>query len=358
MNNIEPQFYLSGHDAWEAMLADCAGATTCIDLEQYIFVDDDIGRKFIDVLRERSRAGVKVRIICDAVGSWYLYNSSEVLLMKKDGIEIRFVNPVSPWRINNFFSWFFRDHRKILVIDKKIGYTGSLGIRDDMHSWRETTVRVGGNIVTEMSVTFNEMWLRTADTDVISRINKARSYTRGFNFVTNSPYFRKRFLYTSVIDALRGAHKYIYITVPYFVPDPRLIRVLKLAVRRGVDVRIIVPGHSVEPFVGLAAQSFYEELLRYGVKIYIYKKVFLHAKTIAVDDEWATVGSFNLDSLSFFYNYEANIISTESSFVVAIKNHFEVDLADAHEVILSEWIKRPFWEKIREFLIIPLRGLL
>lgn len=278
--------------------------------------------------------------------------------MKKDGIEIRFVNPVSPWRINNFFSWFFRDHRKILVVDKKIGITGSLGIRDDMQNWRETTVKVTGTVVDEMFVAFNEMWIRTADTDVLSRISKARRYTRGFNFVTNAPYFRKRFLYLTVIEALRGAQKCIYITVPYFVPDPRLIRVLKLAVKRGVDVRIIIPENSPEPFVDHAAQSFFEELLNYGIKIYIYKKVFLHAKTIAVDDQWATVGSFNLDSLSFFYNYEANIVSTESSFVNSIKNHFLADIKESHEVILSEWLKRPFWEKIRELCIVPIRGLL
>jgi cardiolipin synthase len=227
-----------------------------------------------------------------------------------------------------------------------------------MHNWRETTVRVTGMVVEEMTFAFNEMWARTANKGIVSRINKARQYARGFHFVTNSPYFRKKFLYYSVIDALRGAHKYAYITTPYFVPDPRLIRVLKLAVKRGVDVRIIVPGHSVEPFVGLAGQSHYEHLLQYGIKIYIHENVFLHAKTIAIDDEWATVGSFNLDSLSFFYNYEANIVSTDDHFVSQVKSHFLVDQTGSKEITLKEWLKRPFIDKVREILIIPFRRFL
>ncbi len=336
----------------------CSGARETIDLEQFIFSDDDIGRRFVEILRERARAGVKVRVLCDTVGSWTLYTSRLPGLMRKDGVEIRFVNIVSPWRINNFFSWFFRDHRKILVADGKVGFTGGIGLRDDMHDWRDTHILVQNEIVNEMLFAFNEMWAQTADKDIISRIKKARQNVRGFQFITNSPHFHKRFLYHSIIDALWGAQKYAYLTTPYFVPDRRLIRVLKLAVKRGAEVKIILPDKVPEPFVGWASRSYYEAMLRAGVKIYEYRKNFLHGKTIVIDDKWATVGSFNLDSLSFLYNYEANIVSTDTSLVKTLKSHFIHDLANTEEIMLDTWLQRPRIQKLREILVKPIRRFL
>lgn len=365
-----PRFYLEGKEAWDTMLAACASAQESIDLEQYIFSDDDIGRRFVEVLRERASAGVKVRVLCDTVGSWNLYTSRLPGLMRQDGVEIRFINVVSPWRIDNFFSWFFRDHRKILIVDKHVGFTGGIGLRDSMYDWRDTNVAVEGAVVGEMLFAFNEMWLRAFDRDWISRMQRSQRYTRGFQFLTNAPYLRKRFLYYSIIDALRNAKKYAYITTPYFIPDRRLARVLKLAVSRGVDVRLILPGLPEEKDDGLvplpqphkvvsvACRSHYELMLLSGVKIYEYHKSYLHSKTIVVDDEWATVGSFNLDSLSFLYNYEANIVSTDESFAKAIKSHFEHDLTYSKEITYPEWIKRPFLQKFREFLVVPIRRFL
>ncbi len=351
-----PKFYIKGQDALEAMLAACEKATKTIDLEQYIFENDTIGLRFIEILRKKSQNGVKVRVLCDAVGSWFLYNSNLPAAMRADGIEVRFFNAVSPWRIHNIFSWFFRDHRKILVIDQKIGFTGGVGIRDDIFTWRDTNVEVHNEIVGEMLATFNILWTQVENRHIVSRLRKARQYARGFQFVTNSPYFRKRFLYFNVIDALRSARQYAYLTTPYFVPDARLTRVLKLAVRRGVDVRLIVPKNTIEPFVGLAMHSYYEGMLRAGVKIFEYDACFLHAKTIVIDDEWATMGSFNLDSLSFLYNYEANIISTDQTFIQSLKKHFLDDLHSAPEITFDSWLERPLIQKLQEMCLMPFRG--
>lgn len=368
MNEPTPQFFLHGTQTWGAMLAACANARESIDIEQYIFADDTIGKHFVDTLRERAWAGVKVRIICDTVGSWSLYTSRLPDLMREDGIEIRFVNIVSPWRVNKFFSWFFRDHRKILIVDKKIGFTGGLGIMDMMHDWRDTNVEVRGTIVNEMIFTFNEMWSQIANRDIFSRIQKARNFARGFRFITSAPYLRKRFLYHSIIDALRSARTYAYITTPYFVPDSRLARVIRLAVKRGVDVRVLLPGIPEAPdnsftansqaLVTHAAHSFYEPMLRAGVKIYEYEKSFLHSKTMVIDDEWSTVGSFNLDNLSFMYNYEANIVSTDQVSALAIKDHFIADLKESRQIKLEYWAKRPFSQKVKEILVRPIKGFL
>jgi len=358
MNEQSPHFYLSGHETFTAMLSLCTAAQKSIELEQYIFSNDEIGKKFVEVLRERAWAGVKIRILCDTVGSWSLYTSDLPKLMEKDGIEIRFVNPVGPWRMNSFFSWFFRDHRKILIIDKKIGITGGTGIRDDMHTWRDTNVEVHGTIVHEMSVAFEEMWERTANKDLVSRIQRARQYTRGFQFITSAPYLKKRFLYYSVMDALRNTKKYAFITTPYFIPDRRLVRILKLAVKRGIDVRVLVPSKGVEPFVDRASRSHYEPLLKAGVRIFEYHSCFLHAKSIVIDDEWSSVGSFNLDSLSFIYNYEANIVSTDEAFIHSLKGHFLTDLNSTNEIHYKEWVSRPRIQKLRELAVMPIRGFL
>lgn len=340
----------------------CADARTSIDIEQYIFSSDNIGARYVELLREKARAGVKVRILCDAVGSWDLYNSPLPEHMRADGIDIRFVNMVGPWRVKNISSWFFRDHRKLLIVDNKTGLTGSSGLHDDMTNWRETNVEVStdginAGIVTEMVSSFNEMWERTGDKRMISRISRSRKYIRGFQFIINAPYFRKRFLYYTVIDALRSAKNNIYLTTPYFIPDRRLLRALQAAVKRGVVVKLMLPkaNFEVELFVGSAVRSYYERLLRAGIKIYEYNKSFLHAKTITIDNEWATVGSFNLDNLSFMYNYEANVVSTDPYVVQPLTAHFNVDLMHTNEIFLADWQKRPFIQKLQEFLVIPIR---
>lgn len=358
MAGIKWQFYLNGQAALDAMLGECQSAKESIDFEQYVFSDDEISKRFVEVFRRKQKDGVKVRMLVDTVGGWAFFNSPMPHQMKKDAVEVRFFNIVSPWRIKNFFSWFFRDHRKILVVDKKVGFTGGIGIRDEMAAWRDTHVRVTGAIVSEMEHAFNELWVQSVDKDLISRLKKARRYTKGFHFITNAPYWRKRFLYFSLIDAIRSAQRYIYLTTPYLVPDRRLKRTLRLARARGVDVRIIVPHESNVPFVERAAQADFDILLSFGARIFQYHHGFLHAKTAVIDDEWATVGSFNLDSLSSLYNYEANIVSTDSAFVKEVKKHFAADLHYCRELSLEEWRRRPFIQKLREWLVKPIRQFL
>jgi|CXWK01.1.fsa_nt_gi cardiolipin synthase len=352
------RFYLFGAEAQERILAACASAQQSIDIEHFIFHDDTIGQRLVSVLRERARAGVRVRVLCDAVGSWNLYTSRYPTDMRDDNIDVRFVNIISPWRINNFLSWFFRDHRKIVIIDRKIGFTGGIGFRDDMAHWRDTTIEVGNHTVDEMLTAFNEMWDRSIEQKLSSRIQKTKTYSRGFQFLTSSPYFRKRFLYYAIIDAIRNAERTVYITTPYFVPDRRLARVLRLAASRGVDVRLLLPSDEPEPFVGWATRSHYEKMLRAGVRIFEYKKAFLHSKTIIVDDAWATIGSFNLDRLSILYNYEANIVSTDPDMVHALKKHFADDLTNTEEIVYRTWLTRPAIQKIRELVILPIRRFL
>ena len=153
------KFYIRSADAWEAMLADCAAARESIDIEQYIFNDDAIGRQFFEILKKKIGEGVSIRILCDAVGSFDFLNSERERSLIAAGIAIKFFNPIQPWRIGNVFSWFLRDHRKILLIDKTIVHTGGTAIDSRMEDWRDTNVRMTGNIVAEAQKSFDQMWI-------------------------------------------------------------------------------------------------------------------------------------------------------------------------------------------------------
>jgi len=350
------QFYKFAEETWEAMLLALQEARESIDIEHYIFGDDEVGRKFIELLKKKSRAGVKVRILLDAVGSSYFYNSSAPEEMRKAGIEIKFFNIISPWRVHTFTSWFFRDHNKIIIIDKRVAFNGGLGIRHNMAGWRDTNAKMEGTVVEEMLSFFEDMWGR--EKNIFLRLARPHRKIMRAHFITNAPFYKKRFLYYVFMDALRNAEKSIWLTTPYLIPDRRLIKILRSAVRKGVDVKIIIPKSSDVPTLITASNSSLGELLRAGVKIYKYAPVFLHAKTTVVDNKWCSWGSFNLDSLSFVYNFEGNVVTTDRSSIAELSKHFQEDLRDCNQVRLEEWTRRPFTEKVREFFIRPVRGFL
>ncbi len=354
----KPQFFTKTSSAWEAMLSVCREAKTSIDMEQYIFTNDAIGKKFLEIFVQKQKTGVKVRLICDTVGSYYFYNSPAPVNLRAIGIEIRFFNIINPWRIKNIFSGYFRDHRKILIIDGKTAFIGGSGIRIDMENWRDTNVKVEGDMAQEIQNTFEEMWSLSLQKNIFSRIRKFGKYSLGFNLITNAPYPRRRFLYHRLIEAIQGSKEYVYLTTPYFVPNKRLITTLRAAVKRNVDVRVLVPKTSDWVLVNRASHSFFEELLSSGVRIYQHSGDFLHAKTAVVDGKWSTLGSFNFDNLSFSYNHEANIVTDNPIFVSTLKNHFELDISRSEEVSLNKWLQRPFLWKIREFFIKAIRRFL
>lgn len=352
------KFYTYSPPAWDSMLTECKKAKKSIDIEHYIFDADNIGKQFVEVFKEKSKEGVKVRLLLDMVGSFNFYNSSVPNELRKFGIEVKFFNVISPWRILNFTSWFFRDHRKLVIVDNLVAFTGGLGIRDNMTHWRDTTLRLEGDVVEEMTNSLEEMWKRADDHGFVHKMRKFRNQIKRRSFITNDPYFRKRFLYRLFIEALRSSRKSIYITVPYFIPDGKLSRVLLSAKRRGVDVRILIPEKMDVPVLETASNSTLDKFLRHGIKIYKYQAEFIHAKTATVDSDWGTVGSFNLDNLSFIYNHEANIITFDTKCVGEINNQFFTDLQKAVEVNHDSWKKRPLDKKIREFFVRPIRGFL
>ncbi len=352
------EIYSSTRDTWEAQLKAISEAKVSIDIEQYIFIANSIGNKFLDILKRKAKDGVKVRMLLDAAGSYGMYQSVIPDQLRSLGIELRFFNIISPWRIHNFFSWFFRNHKKTLVIDGHIAFTGGTGISDHMESWRDTAGKVYGEDAKEILQSFNEVWGLAEEKDFLARFEIFMNSKKKNTFITNAPYFKKRFLYHALMKAMTKARKSIHITTPYFIPDRRLLRILKSAGQRGLDVKVILPEKIDVPIVAYGSHSSFDELLREGVRIFKYQPNILHAKTAVIDGEWCTYGSFNLDSLSFKYNHEANIVTTDPYTVSELKRDFDHDLKECKEITLKEWRSRSFFEKVIEFFVAPIRGIL
>lgn len=351
------QWYLNSETAWEAMLADCKKAERSIDFEQFILLNDEIGRQFFEVFVEKARSGVKVRLICDAAGSYGFFNSSYPAKLRKEGIQVRFFNPVGPWRLHNITSWFFRDHRKIMIVDGSVGYTGGVGVEKKLTNWKDAQVRLTGQVVKEMRYAFDKMWQMIGE----SRFVKLRfgQFAAGeFHFFTNAPHFRQRFYYRRLISAIRSAKEYIYLTTPYFVPSQHFMLILKQAARRGVDVRLLVPKKSDHNLADTAAQAHFAGAMRSGIKVYQYRNGMNHAKTTIIDDRWAAVGSSNLDNLSLLLNYEANLVSENRLFIGELKDYFVNDLLDSDRLEYEEWQKRSNYQRFWEWVSLPFHGLL
>lgn len=352
------KFYLSPQEAWEGMYKACETAKESIDFEQYIFEDDQLGRRFLELLLRKSKDGVRVRLLADAVGSHSLFVSPILEALQEGGVQVQFFNPIEPWWVHRLFSRFLRNHRKILVVDTLYGFIGGVGLRENMKNWRDTHLKISGKVVAAMQQAFNRMW-------EMNKMNK-----RSFGFVqpeegngqfmllTNSPRRHQRFTYQTLLRQIRGASRYIYLTTPYFIPAPKLFKALQAAARRGVDVRILLPEHSDSHVADVAFHSYFTLALNAGIKIFEYQSGFIHAKTFVVDDEWASVGSSNLDNMSLLLNYEADVASTDTKFVEEVKEQFLDDSKEAHQVVRREWLDRPIADKLLELLTWPLHGFM
>ncbi len=355
--------YPSNEEAWQAMLADCAAARESIVIEQFIFNDDDFGRKLIDVCALRAAAGVDVRFLWDAAGSFTFWGTNIAAELRTKGIKLVFWRTLIPsyFKMPDIRSWFWRDHRRTLVVDSSIAYTGSLCVKDAYRNWRDINARFEGPVATDMQNAFERMWAKATRHQPHKPNPNGRDHE--FRYVTNEPTPGRRRLYRELVEAIRGAKTYVYLTTPYFVPTRRLSRVIKLAAHRGVDVRIIMPERTDHyPTLDLGARSFFTTLLDSGARIFLYPNKdgssLIHGKAVVIDGEWATLGSLNLDHVSLLYNYEANIISTNSRLAEELEAHFIHDMNHCREVTAAAWHERLWLEKLPEIAIRLVRKFL
>ena len=353
-----------GEETFPAMLEAIGAATDRIHCEVFIFRDDAMGRTFADAFCERARAGVDVRIIYDGVGSM---TTPEAFFarMRDAGVEVYPFHPVAPWRRKWGLSR--RDHRKILVVDGQIGFAGGLNF-DLCHSsvsqggagWRDTHARIVGPAVSELERHFLETWTSFCEPcDVPREIVRYltppdRAGAMDVRVVANRMRPGRSPIRREYIHALQGAKKRAWLTNPYFLPDARIVKALVHAARRGVDVRVLVPVKSDVPIVDLAARPIFRHLVHRGVRVYQWTRSVLHAKTAVVDDDWATVGSFNIDPASFS-NLELNLIVRNAGFAVAVQEMFRDDLRGAGELVPTRVDRSPAHLRIAESMLHGLR---
>ena len=347
------QFTTRAEDAWKLMLMDCAKAQKSIDIEQFIFQDDAVGRRFIEVILQKAKVGVKVRLLLDAARCYAFSNSQSAIDLKRVGVYIQFFNPINPWRVKHLSWWPFRDHRKLLIVDSEIVHIGGVGINAEFWGWRDTNVRIIGPIVKDTELVFNRAW-KNAIHDKFHRFKKPGASVEEFQILTNAPHIRQRFIYRALVSAIRRAKQTVYLTTPYFVPDIRLFRAIRHASRRGVDVRIILPERSDHRYIDVAAGSYFSLAMKKGVRFFKYRHGIIHSKTAIVDSSWSTVGSMNLDSQGLFWCHEGNIVSTNADFARELSEHFFVDLKNSIELQRREWEVRSTGQKLLELATWPL----
>jgi cardiolipin synthase len=353
-----------GREAYPAMLSAIEAARREVLLEMYWFQGDRAGHMFRDALLAKAKQGVDVRVSYDALGSigapWSMWEP----LIAAGGQVFEF-GPVSPLRKRFRLKRLnFRDHRKVLVIDSETAFTGGMNIGDPWLSreeggedWRDDAIEVRGPVAKDLRSLFFETWRRSGrdvprDTDRLPRKYSGRVA------VLANHHGRARSIRQFYLRAIRWAKQRIDIANPYFLPGPILLAALSSAQRRGVEVRILIPGQSDVWVVSMAMGSLIGRLLEARARVFTYQGRILHAKTAVFDDALATTGTYNFDARSRRYNRECNVAVRDESVARAFRASFERDLADSKELSLSAWKARPLGHRFFAWFAYPLRQFL
>ncbi|HET7675426.1 MAG TPA: phospholipase D-like domain-containing protein [Gammaproteobacteria bacterium] len=341
------ELYTEGDTLYDAMLEAIGAARESIRLEVYIFADDEVGRRFADALAAQAGRGCKVYVHIDTAGSLFRCSRRMTRFLKRHGVVVRWYHRVS-WRpgYNNR-----RNHRKLLVIDRETAFVGGFNLHRQCSMrvfgakrWRDTHIAVRGPLVREAVEIFDALWRHRR------RQSRREVTMRDTALVTNRPRRWKHPLRRLYSEAFASAERSIYLTTPYLVPDLRTQRAMAAAVKRGVDVRLLVPKRGDSRLAEWAAHAAFAKLLRKGVRIYEYLPRVLHAKTAVVDRRWSTVGTANFDYRSFFLNYELNVVTPDPRLAATLEHDFLCDLKEAVEVRADRWARRGLPDRITEFI--------
>jgi cardiolipin synthase len=347
----------NGDQFYPAMLREIAGAQTSITIEAYIYWEGAIGRRFAEALAEKARSGVKVKILLDAIGSSTIGNDI-LTALESGGCQIAWYNPIHWYSIGRFNN---RTHRKSLIIDGRVGFTGGAGIADqwlghaqDDEHWRDVQIRVEGPAVTPLQTGFAQNWLERTHELVSGAMYYPSVASAGSHLaltLMSSPVTGVSTVRTMYYLSIICARRTIWLANPYFVPDPPAIDTLIEAKQRGVDVKVMVSGMNNDSW--LSRQNsirLYGRLLQAGVEIFEYHHTMLHHKTMMVDGVWATVGTTNFDNRSFAHNEESNVCFYDRALVERMEATFRADLKACTPVNLGAWQRRGAWARGQEFV--------
>jgi cardiolipin synthase len=358
---------VDGPATYDAMLRAIRNAKDHINLETFIFEDDEVGRKFADLLLQKQAEGVQVNLIYDSAGG--LRTPAAFFQRLRDGgVQTLEFNPVNPLKARRSWVLIHRDHRKILIVDGSVAFTGGVNIsrvyssssfsrqqhqRNIQGAWRDTQVQIEGLAVAEFQKLFLDTWEREQGPELLKRNYFPTLKREGNDLVEvigSTPDQGNRTTYLMYVSAFIYAENFIHLTNSYFVPDEQTVKALTNAAQRGVEVKIILPGISDELTVSYAGRSHYTRLLKSGVKLYEHRDAMLHAKTAVIDGVWSTVGSTNMDLWSFLRNDEVNAVILGRDFATEMEALFQQDIANSNQIILEQWKKRPFGDRMKEWL--------
>lgn len=354
-----------GPQTMAAMEAAILAAKSSIHLETYIFDQDPLGQHFADLLVQRQQAGVQTRIIYDAVGT---LGTPDAFFdrLRDAGVQLQAFNPVNPFKLHGPWQPNNRDHRKILVVDGQVAFTGGVNIsqsysnsslfrvRHPEHGtvgWRDTHLQIQGPAVATLQAVFLQNWNAHAATPVADAAlfpPLAVAGNKSVRVVASEPHGQME-IYSAYLEAIHAARRRIYLTCAYFVPDAAMLEALLDAAGRGVEVKIIVPGVPEGGMVFYASHARFETMLEGRIRLFQMRQAVLHAKTAVVDGHWSTVGSTNMDTRSFLHNSEINVIVIDDAFGSAMEAAFAEDLRDSDEVLLPAWRQRPLSDRLKEW---------
>jgi cardiolipin synthase A/B len=356
---------VNGPATYAAMFKAIQNARDHINLETFIIEDDEVGRRFTDLLLQKQEEGVQVNLIYDSVGS-FSTPASFFQRLRDAGIQVVEFNPINPLKIHKEWILTYPDHRKILIVDGKVAITGGINISQVYSSrpfrryrdakaplpWRDTDVQIEGPAVAEFQKLFLDTWQKQKGPKL-----SERNYFPGLKeegnalvrVVGSTPGQSNRITFIVYVSAITFAEHSVHLTNAYFIPDDQILDAFTGAARRGVDVKIIVPEISDSSLALYAAQYNYSELLKAGVKLYERRDALLHAKTAVIDGVWSTVGSTNMDYWSLLSDDEVNAVILSREFAIEMEKMFARDLAESDQIKWEEWKERPLLPRIREW---------
>ncbi len=353
----------NGDEYFPAMLAAIKGAQKTVNFEAYIVYSDAVGRAFRDALCESARAGREVRVLLDGVGSGWKLDNSDVKMLKEAGCKFSYYHPVHSWRIDRTNR---RSHRRVLVVDGKVGFTGAVGFAEewsghaqDPKHWRDMMARVEGPLVAELQNAFEAHWIKTFG-ETLSGPDQFPPHPPAgdLHAQTIASYsFSIAPMPVAQAVAFAAAEKRIWITNAYCTPTDDQVELLVKAVKRGVDVRLILPGkNNDQPLTKSAGRAAYGRMLEGGVKIFEYQPTMIHTKSMVIDGLFVLFGSSNFDSRSAEINEELDLAIYDGGFGRKMEAIFEKDLAQSKEYTLQDFKNRSLWERTTEWLALPLRS--
>ena len=340
---------VNGDATFDAILAAIGEARQCVLVQFFIFHDDMLGRRMQQALIDRARAGLNVCVLYDGIGSHALPNTY-VDTLREAGVNI---HPFATQRRSNRFQLNFRNHRKIVVVDGRLGFVGGLNVGDEylglkppLAPWRDTHLEIEGPAVADLQRSFAEDWHWV--TGVLPPLLKP-SLDQGSAhtlIAATGPADRQETCSLYFVALIHAARHRLWITSPYFVPDQAVMAALRLAVFRGVDVRVLIPSRPDHHTVFLASGLYAHDAVRAGIRVFRYQPGFIHEKVLQEDDDTASVGSMNLDNRSFRLNFEIGALNVDRDFAAQVEVMLDTDFAHAHEVTEAEYEKAPYLRRL------------